>query len=60
MTDNTKQLEHKFNALFPPALPQNEPGAHSPKKFDRAGFLKAAKDLQKIVKKNDKIQPNKS
>lgn len=60
MTDNTKQLEHKFNTSFPPALSKAEPGAGKPKSFDRAGFLKAAKELQKIVKKNDKIQPTKS
>ena len=53
MTDKTKQLEEKFNKALPP-IRQAEPGTAQPRKFNKADFMKAARELQKVIAENDK------
>ncbi|HEV7454983.1 MAG TPA: hypothetical protein VGO07_07025 [Candidatus Saccharimonadales bacterium] len=59
MTDKTKRIEEKFNKGFR-QIPQAEPGTAKRTKFDRDRFVKAAQELQKVVKANDERDPSKS
>ena len=59
MTHSTKQLEEKFNKAFQP-IQQAELGSVKPRKFNRAAFIKAAQELQKVVAENDKHDASKA
>jgi hypothetical protein len=52
MTSSTKSLEEKFNQGFP-VIKQAEPGKGERRRFNKKSFLKAALELQKVVKEND-------
>ncbi|HUC90129.1 MAG TPA: hypothetical protein VMR45_04980 [Patescibacteria group bacterium] len=58
MTTKTKQIEEKFNKTFP-TIRQASLGDAEPRQFNKDRFLKAAKELQKVVKDNDKREPSK-
>lgn len=49
MTTTTKALEEKFNKAFP-SISSNDLGKTKPTKFNKARFLKAAKELQKATR----------
>jgi hypothetical protein len=59
MTTKAKQIEDKFNKAFPQIV-QADLGTVKPGHFNKTRFLKAAKELQQVVKTNDKRESSKS
>ncbi len=59
MTDKTKRIEEEFNKSLP-SIPQAAPGTVKRDKFDKDRFLKAARELQRVVKDNDRHEAHKS
>jgi len=59
MTTQTKQLEEEFNKALP-EIKQAELGSAKPTKFNKADFLKAAQELNRVVRENDKREASRT